>query len=170
MKFRRPALLESTHRRENFDSGEPSLDDWLRRYAGQNRRRNTAAVWVITDIDDEVVTYATLSMSSVDVSRCPPGLAKGSPKQVPVLLVGRLATSLSVAGLGLGTQMIAHILSTTVELNEKAACRAVVVTALTKNASTWWQRFGFVPFAPDDPTDLDLYLLTRDITKTLSHQ
>jgi len=122
MKFRRPSLLESTHRRENFDSGEPSLDDWLRRYAGQNRRRNTAAVWVITDLDDDVVAFTTLSMSSVDISRFPPAAAKGSPGQGPALLIGRLATCSRVAGLGPGTQMIAHVLTTAVELDERAAC------------------------------------------------
>jgi hypothetical protein len=40
--LRRPALLDpARHDRTRFDSGEPALDDWLRRYAGQNRRRDT---------------------------------------------------------------------------------------------------------------------------------
>lgn len=170
MEFYRPALLDQDkHRRDEFDSGEASLDEWLRRYAGQNRRGNTAAVWVIADADYRVACYATLSMTSVDRSTCPTPLSKRAPAQVPALLVGRLATNQGDAGLGLGTQMVAHVLATAAELNVKAACRAVVVTALTPSAFAWWRRFGFIPFAPDDPANLDLYLLTKDIAATLAH-
>jgi hypothetical protein len=59
------------------------------------------------------------------------------------------------------------VLATAVEVNEKAACRAVVVTALTERARTWWERLGFHPFDPDDPDQLDLYLLTSEIDATL---
>lgn len=95
-----------------------------------------------------------------------PALARGAPNQVPALLVGRLATDDAAAGLGLGTQMVKHILATAVELNVRAACRAVVVTALTPAAFAWWQRFGFVPFDLGDPANLDLYLLSKDIAAT----
>jgi GNAT superfamily N-acetyltransferase len=169
VEFYRPAALDQDkHRRDEFDSGEASLDEWLRRYAGQNRRGNTAAVWVIADAGYRVACYATLSMTSVDRSTCPTPLAKGAPAQVPAVLIGRLATNQRDVGLGLGTQMVAHVLATAAELNVKVACRAVVVAALTPSAFAWWKRFGFTPFAPDDPTNLDLYLLTQDIAATLA--
>lgn len=122
---------------------------------------------MITDLGRRVVCYATLSMTSVNRSAGPALLARGAPSSVPALLVGRLATDRSVAGLGLGTEMVKHILATAVELNIKAACRAVVVTALNESAFRWWQRFGFTSFDPDDPTNFDLYLLTKDIGATL---
>ncbi len=56
------------------------------------------------------------------------------------------------------------MLATAAELNEKAACRAVVVTALNSIARAWWERLGFHHF---DPKQLDLYLLTADIEATL---
>ena len=169
MQFYRPTLLDpDKHRRDEFTSGESSLDDWLRRYAGQNRRGNTAAVWVIADATYRVVCYATLSMTSVDRSASPTPLAKGAPLQVPALLIGRLATDTRVTGLGLGTHMVKHILATAAELNVKAACRAVVVTALNPAAFSWWQRFGFDPFDAEDSTNLNLYLLSEDIAATLT--
>lgn len=169
MQFHRPTLLDpEKHRRDEFSSGDVSLDDWLRRYAGRNRRGNTAAVWVIADATYQVACYATLSMTSVDQSASPTPLAKGAPLQIPALLVGRLATDTSMTGLGLGTHMVKHILATAVELNIKAACRAVVVTALNPAAFSWWQRFGFDPFDAGDSTNLDLYLLTKDIAATLA--
>jgi GNAT superfamily N-acetyltransferase len=143
------------------------LDEWLRRYAGQNRRRHTAATWVIADANDVVVAYASIAMTGVDRSAAPETLAKGAPDPVPALLLGRLAVDHRYASLGIGTALAAHVLGTAVELNEKAACRAVVVTALTERARTWWTRLGFHPFATDGPDQLDLYLLTSEIDATL---
>lgn len=168
VRFHRPTLLDpDTHRRDEFTSGEAILDEWLRRYANQNRRGNTAAVWVLADENHNVACYATLSMTSVDRSASPIRLGKGAPRQIPALLIGRLATDTRVAGLGLGTEMVKHILATGAELNIKVACRAVVVTALNAGAFGWWQRFGFVPSDADDAGNLDLFLLTKDIAATL---
>ncbi len=167
-ELRRPAPLDpSRHDREQFDSGEPALDEWLRRYAGQNRRRDTAATWVIADANDIVIAYASIAMTGIDRSAAPGTLAKGSPDPVPALLLGRLAVDRRYSRLGIGTTLVAHVLATALDLNEKAACRAVVVTALTDKARTWWERLGFHPFDPNEPDQLDLYLLTAEIDATL---
>jgi predicted N-acetyltransferase YhbS len=168
VQFHRPTLVDpDENRRGEFTCGETTLDEWLRRYAGRIQRGNTAAVWVIADASQAVVCYATLSMTSVDRSSSPNPLSKASPQQIPALLIGRLATDTRVAGLGLGTEMVKHILATAVELNIKAACRAVVVSALNADSFRWWQRFGFEPFNADDAGNLDLYLLTKDIAATV---
>ena len=143
------------------------LDEWLRRYAGQNRRRDTAATWVIADANDVVVACASVAMTGIDRSAAPHALAKGAPDPVPALLLGRLAVDHQYASLGIGTALAAHVLATAVELNEKAACRAVVVIALSDRARTWWERLAFQPLAPDEPEQLDLYLLTSEIDATL---
>jgi GNAT superfamily N-acetyltransferase len=167
-EFHRPAPLDPRrHDRERFDSGEPVLDEWLRRYAGQNRRRDTAATWVITDADEVVVAYASVAMTAIDRSAAPEAVAKGAPDPVPALLLGRLAVDHRYSNLGIGTALAEHVLATAVELNEKAACRAVVVTALNPGARDWWKRLGFDPFDPDDADQLDFYLLTSDIEATL---
>ncbi len=167
-ELRRPAPLDPRrHDSDQFESGEPVLDDWLRRYAGQNRRRDTAATWVVADAQHAVVAYASISMTGIDRSAAPDVLAKGAPDPVPALLLGRLAVDHRYTGLGIGTTLAFHVLATTVELNEKAACRAVVVTALSQTARTWWERLGFHPFDPEHPDELDLYLLTAEIDATL---
>jgi GNAT superfamily N-acetyltransferase len=163
-----PAPLDPRrHDRDRFDCGEPALDEWLRRFAGQNRRHDTAATWVIADADDAVVAYASISMTGIDRSAAPEVLAKGAPDPVPALLLGRLAVDRHYANLGIGTSLVAHVLATALELNEKAACRAVVVTALNPHARAWWERLGFHAFDPSDPDQLDLYLLTAEIEATL---
>ena len=158
------------HRRDEFDSGAESLDTWLRRYAGQNRRRDTAATWVMTDKDHHVAAYASLSMSSVDIASVPERLRKGAPSRIPVLLLGRLAVDQRYRGHGVGTAMVRHVLLTAVEVNAKAACRAVVVNALEAGARGWWIRLGFTPFSDyvDDPGYDDLYLLAAEVEALLA--
>lgn len=164
----RPTPLDTTrHDRANFESGDATLDEWLRRYAGQNRRRDTAATWVILDAEDTVVVYASIAMTGIDRSAAPPAIARRAPDPVPALLLGRLAVDRRHSGLGVGTALAAHVLATAVELNAKAACRAVVVTALNTDARRWWERLGFHTLDPADETRLDLYLLTSDIEATL---
>jgi GNAT superfamily N-acetyltransferase len=167
--LRRPEPLDpARHDRADFDSGEPALDDWLRRYAGQNRRRDTAATWVIATPENQVLAYASLAMTAIGRSAAPDRVAKHAPDPVPALLLGRLAVDRRYAGLGIGTALVAHVLATAVDLNIRAACRAVVVTALNPRARAWWERLGFHPLHPNDPTDTDLYLLTSEIQATLS--
>jgi len=167
-ELRRPAPLDTKrHDRSSFDSGAAELDEWLRRYASQNRRRDTAATWVITDTSDIVVAYASLAMTAIDHSAAPAPLRKHAPDPIPALLIGRLAVDRTVSGLGVGTALVAHVLATAVDLNHAAACRAVVVSALDERARAWWERLGFNPFDPDDPDNPDLYLLTADVEATL---
>jgi GNAT superfamily N-acetyltransferase len=165
----RPTPLHTErHNRADFESGDPTLDEWLRRYAGQNRRHDTAATWVILDAHDTVAAYASIAMTSIDRSTAPPTIAQRAPDPVPALLLGRLAVDRRHSGLGVGTALAAHVLATAIELNAKAACRAVVVTALNADVRHWWERFGFRTFDPADKTCLDLYLLTSEIEATLA--
>lgn len=166
--LRRPEPLDpKRHDRSAFDSGAIELDDWLRRYAAQNRRRDTAATWVVADAADVVVGYVSLAMTGIDRSTAPRPVASQAPDPVPALLIGRLAVDRSVSGLGIGTALVAHVLATAVALNEQAACRAVVVTALDDAARSWWERLGFHPFDRSSPDAFDLYLLTGEIAATL---
>jgi GNAT superfamily N-acetyltransferase len=168
-EYRRPQLLDPAgHDRSSFDCGEPTLDEWLRRYAGQNRRGNTAATWVVVDGADVVVAYASLSMAAIDRTAAAAPLAKGAPNPIPALLLGRLAVDRRHAGLGLGTSLVAHVLATATELNERAACRSVIVTAINESSRSWWESLGFAALDPGDPDGLDLYLLTSDIEATLA--
>jgi GNAT superfamily N-acetyltransferase len=143
------------------------MDDWLRRFAGQSRRRDTAATWVITDVDGNVMASAAVAMTGIDRTSAPAELSSHAPDPVLALLLARLAVDRRVAGLGVGTSLVAHVLTTAIELNARAACKAVVVNALDGRARTWWERLGFTPFEPTEPGHLDLSLLTSDIEATL---
>lgn len=123
---------------------------------------------MILDTHDVVVAYASVAMTGIDRSAAPPALAKQAPDPVPALLLGRLAVDRRHAGLGVGTSVVAHVLATAVELNTKAACRAIVVTALNADVRRRWEHLGFHPFDPSEEQCPDLYLLTNEIQATLS--
>ncbi|MGQ0464418.1 MAG: GNAT family N-acetyltransferase [Sporichthyaceae bacterium] len=164
MDLRRPDLLDlGKHNRSTFDCGNAEMNQWLAQYSGQNRRGNTAATWVIADLADNIACFATLAMTAIDKSAAPKKLGRNAPASIPALLIGRLATDRSYAGMGVGSAMVHHVLLTAVDINQRVACRAVVVHALDPTAFDWWQRFGFLPFGEDD---LALYLLTDDILAT----
>jgi GNAT superfamily N-acetyltransferase len=167
-EFRRPQPLDpKRHDRSTFDSGAADLDRWLREYSTQNRRRNTAATWVVTTEKSVVVAYVSLAMTSVDRGAAPASVAKQAPDPVPALLIGRLAVDRTTTGLGVGTALVVHVLATALDLDERVACRAVVVSALDESARSWWRRLGFHPFDPHDDDNLDLYLLTSEIDVTV---
>jgi GNAT superfamily N-acetyltransferase len=170
-ELRRPATLDTRrHNRSRSDCGEPAFDEWLRRYAGQNRRRDTAATWVIADVNDRIAAYASIAMTGIDRSAAPAPLAKQASDPVPALLLGRLAVDRHYNGRGVGTALVAHVLATALELNTHAAARAVVVNAISPNARRWWEHLGFHPFDPDAEECSDLSLLIVEIAETLDHE
>jgi hypothetical protein len=82
VEFYRPTLLDpEKHQRDRFTSGVSSLDE--RRYAGQNRRRNTAAVWVIADGNHRVACYATLRVDVGGSSGQPRSSGEGARYKSP---------------------------------------------------------------------------------------
>ena len=159
IELRRPAPLDpSCHGRDQFDCGVAWLNEWLCRYAGQSRRSNTAATWVIAERDDRIVAYASLSMTGIDLAAPPDARARGATNPVPALLIGRLAVDLAWMGLGVGSALVGHARATALELNDGAACKAVVVVALDEDARSRWERLGFDCVDPGDPTCLDRFL------------
>ena len=85
---------------------------------------------MIATPEERVVAYASLAMSAIDWSAAPRAVARRASDPVRALLLGRLAVDKDHAGLGIGTALVAYVLATAIELNTKAACRAVVVAAL----------------------------------------
>jgi hypothetical protein len=73
----------------------------------------------------------------------------------------------AIARRSCSARFAAPVLATAVDLNDRAACRAVVVSALDDAARSWWEPLGFHPFGPADDDNLDRCLLTSEIEATL---
>jgi len=73
-----------------FDCGEPSLDDWLRKRALTNQATGASRCFV-TCRDRHVMGYYALATGSVQRHEASRRLGQGIPEPIPVVLLGRLA-------------------------------------------------------------------------------
>jgi GNAT superfamily N-acetyltransferase len=161
------AALGSQHRRKEFRSGEPSLDEYIQRYAGQDIKRNFARVFVATESEDpgKILGYYEISAGSVQASQLPAEISSRLPRYpVPVALLGRLAVSEDGQGKGLGRLLLADALQRIVQASESLAVYAVVVDALHERARAFYEHFGFVTLSRQP---LRLFLPLQTILRAL---
>jgi ribosomal protein S18 acetylase RimI-like enzyme len=151
--------LEKRHDRAAFSCGEPSLDDWFQRRAGQDERRNVARVYVAVDSELGVVGFYSLSSFSIDIEDLPEDVARKLPRYdaVPAALIGRLARDLRVAKRRVGGLLLADAINRIISAGRSLAVFTIVVDSLNEAATSFYRHFGFTPF-PKRPNRL--FLLT----------
>lgn len=141
---------------DSFRCGQPLLDEYIRRYASQDVRRNVARVFMATPETDsrQLAGFFTLSAGSVGCSDLPESLAKKLPRYpVPVALIGRLAVSTEFQGKGLGSILLADACQKVAHASATLAVAGIVVDAKDAAAATFYRHFGFLTL-PGPPTRL----------------
>jgi GNAT superfamily N-acetyltransferase len=138
-----------------FCCGQDALDEYIRRYASQDVRRDLARVFVVVPEDDvHLAGYFTLSAGSVSCSDLPTALARKLPRYpVPVALIGRLAVDEKFQGKGFGSILLADACRKVVQASAVLAVAGIVVDAKDDSARTFYQHFGFMSF-PGQPNRL----------------
>ena len=158
--------LAPYHDRKSFDCGESSLNDYLRRYARQNVENDSARVYVATQHEiEQICGYFTLGASQVDALAFPDRVRKGWPRDVPTVLVGRLAVDLAFQGRGLGGDLMFGVLNIVVGVSERIGVAAIDVWALNPRARAFYEKLGFTSLQ-DDP--FHLYLATATARASLA--
>lgn len=153
--------LSADHDRSAFDCGEPSLNDYLQRYARQNDERRLGRTYVAVVPDQKCVEgYYTLASGAVERADLPEKRLPRYP--IPVILLARLAVDQSAQGQRLGEKLLLHALRRCSRISEYVGVYAVVVDALNERAHRFYLRYGFVPVR-DDPNRL--YLSVQEIKK-----
>lgn len=166
MAYSRPEPLRGKHILSAFESGEPSLDGWLQRFARHAEADGSARVFVTALADERVVGYYALAAGSVMPRDATKRLLKGQPAErpIPVVLLARLAVAREHQRKGLGESLLQDALLRVATAAEAVGVRAVLVHALDDGLRAWYQRYGFEP----SPTDeLHLMLLMKDLRKFL---
>lgn len=131
----------------NFHCGQAALDEYIRRYASQDVRRNLARVFVASPADDlrRLAGYFTLSAGSVGCADPPASLARKLPRYpVPVALIGRLAVDSEFQRKGLGAILVADACRKVVQVSAVLAVAGIVVDAKDASAARFCAHFGFV--------------------------
>ena len=170
MEYRRPEPLGKQHRLDEFECGEPALDEWLKRHARTAHASDSARVFVVTLDDGEtVVGYHALAAAQVAPEDATARVLKGQPRArpLPAILLARLAVDQSHQGAGLGRSLLQDVLLRCVEAAESIGARVLLVHAKHKAAKDWYMQFGF----EESPTDLlHLLMLLKDVRAFLQRQ
>ena len=138
--------LDSDIDTTKFHCGNPSLDEYIGRYASQDVRRNVARIFVATPENDphRLAGFFALSAGSVSCSDLPESLAKRLPRYpVPVALIGRLAVAKDFQGKGLGSILLADACQKVARASTTLAVAGIVVEAKNDAAANFYRHFGF---------------------------
>ena len=143
--------LQAHHNRADFCCGISELDKYLQEQAGQDLKRNLAAVFVLTEDGKTIAGFYTLSAHTISGAALPQELAKRLPRfPIPVTLLGRMAIAQSLQGAGLGEYLLLDALNRSLGGSRQVASWAVVVDAKAR-ARNFYLKHDFIalPGSPD---------------------
>ena len=84
------------------------------------------------------------------------------PRQIPAVILGRLAIDRDWQGRGLGAALLRDAVERSVRAAGEVAARLLVVHAISPAAETFYRHFGFTRLPVETPTlALDLAKLAR---------
>lgn len=149
--------LDAPVNARDFSCGNPQLDEYIRRYASQDIRRDVARVFIATPDDaQQLAGFFPLSAGSINCSDLPAALARKLPRYpVPVALLGRLAVDRRFQGQGLGSILLANACRKVAQASVVLAVAGLVVDAKDEPSASFYRHFGFMPL-PGKPERLFL--------------
>ena len=139
-----PEPLARHHQFDSFDSGAPSLDDWLKRRAAQNQASGASRTFVACE-GLRVVGYYSLASSAVAPAAAPGRFRRNMPDPVPVVVLGRLAVARSHQRHGLGRALFQDAARRVLHAAEVIGIRGLLVHALSDEAKAFYLRLGLDP-------------------------
>jgi len=159
--------LTAAHEVSQFDCGSDTQSEWLRDHALQAHRSGTSRVYVVRRLeDDRVVGFHALATGSVLPADAPERVIRGAGRyDVSVIVLTRLGVDRSEQGRGLGRALVVHAFRQ-VSAAEIVGVRALLIHAEDETARSFYDRLAEFEQSPTD--DLHLYLLLKDIRRTLS--
>lgn len=153
-----PQPLAEAHHHAEFDSGEPTLDDWLKRRAARNQANGSSRTYVVCE-GDTVVGYDCLAAGAIGHAGAPSTLKRNRPDPVPVLVLGRLAIHREHHQKGIGTALLNDAIRRAIQAAEIAGVTALLVHTMSEQARRFYLSRGFIA-SPLQPMTLCLMLAT----------
>ena len=150
-----PALLTHAHCLDDFASGEPSLDEWLKRRALANQISGATRTFVVCDAD-LVVAYYSLASGAVSVKEAVGRFRRNMPEPIPIVLLARLAVAETHHRRGLGRALFQDAARRVIAAADTIGIRGLLVHALSKDAAAFYSRLGLYP----SPLDSQLFMVT----------
>lgn len=130
--------------RSAFRSGDPDLDRFFHRFAGQNQFRHHIGVTYVGVVDGSLAGYATVAPSHIEGEVLPVRLRRRLPSYpLPVLRLARLAVDERFRGHGVGLALLRAVFTVAIHMKDELGCVGVLVDA-KPGAVSFYERFGFV--------------------------
>jgi predicted GNAT family N-acyltransferase len=150
-----PQPLLTTHSINNFESGEQSLDDWLKRRAMSNQLSGASRTFVVVDKDNLVCGYYAIAAGAVSHQLATSAVRRNMPDPIPVIVLGRLAVDRRFQGIKLGASMLQDAVNRTIVVSQNTGVRALIVHAISDHAKQFYEQYGFQQ-SPQHPMTLML--------------
>jgi len=159
--------LNDSLSREEFDCGNERLNEYLKKYAYQNHKKNISKTYVATEVNkNKIVGYYTINNAQFNFIYLPPSYKKNLPRYpVPAMRICRLAVDRSVQRRGLGGQLLVEALLEALSLSKTIGIYAVIVDAKNEESIKFYKHYGFISFL-DDPCHLFIPIKTIESSFT----
>ena len=138
-----PAPLSEQHILDDFDSGVPSLDDWLRHRAWANQVSGASRTYVAADGEQRVVGYYALASGAMALVEAPSRMKRNMPDPVPMAILGRLAVDRTAQGRGIGVALLQDAVLRVRQAAEIMGIRGILVHAISDAARRFYEHHGF---------------------------
>ncbi|MGE3993786.1 GNAT family N-acetyltransferase [Pseudorhodoplanes sp.] len=151
---RAPEPIGPEHDLTNFNSGEPTLDDWLRRRAIRNEVGGASRTYVVCNgKSNRVIAYYCLATGAIAHSAVGGRIRRNMPDPIPAMVLGRMAVDLNFHRSGLGKALLRDAALRTLQAAQLAGIRVLLVHAISESAKKFYAEFGFLS-SPVDPMTL----------------
>lgn len=162
MPLRPPVPLAASHLLDEFECGEPVLDDWLKRRALPNQTSGASRTFVVANPEGRVYGYYAMAAGAVSHQLATGVVRRNMPDPVPVMVLARLAVDRGAQGQQLGALLLQDAVNRAVAVSQNAGVRALLVHALHDRARQFYGHYGFQP-SPTHPMTLMLRLASLKI-------
>jgi GNAT superfamily N-acetyltransferase len=162
-----PEHLSPEHDLSAFDSGNPGLDDWLRRRAWATEQAGASRTNVVCVEGRKVVGYYVLATGGVALHAATGRTRRNMPDPIPVMVLGRLAVDKAYQGGGLGRALLRDAILRTLQAAAIGGIRAILVHAISDDARRFYERCG-VAVSPLDP--MMLMITIADAERSMSQK
>ncbi len=148
--------VAKAHDRMTFDCGDTDLNTFLLRFARQGHEQNAVKTFcaVADAVPNRVLCFYSLAPASVEHGEVPPQMVRGLARhRVPGFLLARLAVDKTVAGRGLGGQLLLAAALRCLRVTEEVGGVLMIIEAKSERVARWYAGFGAEPLA-DRPLTL----------------
>jgi predicted GNAT family N-acyltransferase len=135
--------------RAAFNSTNALLNRYFHEQVGQEIDKHVCTCFILTDEQETIKGYYTLSSHSIAKEFIPTDIHKKLKlpryQDLPVILLGRLAIDQNFSRQGLGELLLMDALHRVYEVSRTAvAAFAIIVDPIDENAEAFYAKYGFI--------------------------